>query len=436
MKKSIMLLCVLLVSSLSYSQILTEDFDYATGTNISSTPAWNVSLSGGINPISVTSPGLTFPYYAGSGIGNAVRTGISGEDDSASFARQDTGTTTSLFVSFMLNVTSAQSGGGYFFLIGAPAFGYARVFTKSSGSGYLLGIKKGNEANATYRSTIYNFNQTYLIIDKYKFISGPANDQISLFVFDNTLPITEPVTPDVGPVMTGFTDAPNLSRILIKQAGSGSILFIDGINVDQTWNNNVLPAELTSFTSIVNNRDVSLNWTTASELNNSGYEIERSDVRGLTSNEWIRIGNVTGNGTTNSQHSYIFTDGNLASGKYNYRLRQIDFNGNFEYSNLNNEVNIGTPSDYSLSQNYPNPFNPTTTIEYGILSASANSESGYVSLKIYDISGKEVMTLVNEQKAPGFYTASFNASNMSSGTYYYTLKAGDFVSAKKMTLLK
>jgi hypothetical protein len=111
-------------------------------------------------------------------------------------------------------------------------------------------------------------------------------------------------------------------------------------------------------------------------------------------------------------------------------LKQIDFNGNFEYFNLNNEVNIGVPSYYSLSQNYPNPFNPTTNLEFGI------SDLGFVSLKVYNASGKEVATLVNEVKPAGYYTVSFNGANLSSGIYFYTIQAGDFVSTKRMILLK
>jgi len=193
----------------------------------------------------------------------------------------------------------------------------------------------------------------------------------------------------------------------------------------------LLPVELTAFTSTTNSNNVTLNWSTFSETNNSGFDIERAIDNGqLTIDSWTTIGNVIGSGTINEPREYSFTDRNLASGKYKYRLKQIDYNGNFEYFNLSNEVNIGVPNEYTLSQNYPNPFNPTTNLEFGI------SDLGFVSLKIYDISGKEVMTLVNEQKTPGYYTVSFNGANLSSGIYFYTIQAGDFVSTKKMTLLK
>jgi len=128
-----------------------------------------------------------------------------------------------------------------------------------------------------------------------------------------------------------------------------------------------LPVELTSFTSTVNQRNVTLKWTTEREDNNSGFEIERgetSNVKGETLNDWNKIGFVQGQGNSNTIHPYSFEDKKLFSGKYKYRLKQIDYNGNFEYFDLLNEVVIGTPEKFSLSQNYPNPFNPKTVISY------------------------------------------------------------------------
>jgi hypothetical protein len=187
-----------------------------------------------------------------------------------------------------------------------------------------------------------------------------------------------------------------------------------------------LPVELASFVSTINGRNVELNWATASETNNSGFDIERSSANG----SWTKIANVSGNGTSAISHSYSYTDRNLASGNYSYRLKQIDFNGNFEYFNLNNEVIVGVPSNFSLSQNYPNPFNPSTKINFDL------PVDGNVSLKIFDMSGKEVMTLVNEVRTAGYYSVNFNGASLSSGIYFYTIQSGSFVSTKKMTLIK
>ena len=190
----------------------------------------------------------------------------------------------------------------------------------------------------------------------------------------------------------------------------------------------LLPVELTSFTSSINGRNVILNWITSEEINNSGFDIERSTDQ--ISNEWIRVGSIKGNGTSVLSHEYSFTDRNLASGNYNYRLKQIDYNGNFEYFNLNNEVNIGIPARFELSQNYPNPFNPTTSINYSL------PVDGKVSIRLFDMSGKEVSVLVNEVKSAGYYSVNFNAASLSSGVYFYSIEANNFTATKKMLLLK
>ncbi|MBK8554191.1 MAG: T9SS type A sorting domain-containing protein [Ignavibacteria bacterium] len=189
-----------------------------------------------------------------------------------------------------------------------------------------------------------------------------------------------------------------------------------------------LPVELSSFSSNIIGRDVTLNWTTASELNNSKFEIERS-----VNNSWTKIGEVAGNGTTSSSSSYSYSDKNLTSNTYNYRLKQIDFNGNFEYFNLSNEVVIGVPSVFELAQNYPNPFNPSTKITYSI------PFDGNVSLTVYDAMGKEISRLVDNNQTAGYYSIDFNASNFASGIYYYNINVNgqsNFSDTKKMLLVK
>jgi photosystem II stability/assembly factor-like uncharacterized protein len=192
-------------------------------------------------------------------------------------------------------------------------------------------------------------------------------------------------------------------------------------------NVNLLPVELASFTSSVNGSNVKLNWSTVSEQNNSGFDIERKNAN---ENNWKKINFVQGNGTTNEAKNYSYEDKNLSSGKYLYRLKQIDFNGNYEYHALQNEVEIGVPKKFNLSQNYPNPFNPVTKINFELPRTSK------VKLFVYDITGKLASELVNEQRAAGYYTVEFNGANLASGTYFYVLEAGDFKSVKKMVLIK
>jgi len=195
-------------------------------------------------------------------------------------------------------------------------------------------------------------------------------------------------------------------------------------------NGQPLPVECSSFTSNVSRNTVSLNWATTREINNQGFDIERKSVEGT---EWTKIGNVNGNGTTTETRSYSFSD-RAATGNFNYRLKQIDFNGNFAYYNLGNEVVVGVPSQYAISQNYPNPFNPSTKIDYDI------PFDGKVSVLLYDLSGRQVGNLVNDVKTAGYYTVNFNASNLASGMYFYRINAegngNNFVSTKKMVLIK
>ena len=191
-----------------------------------------------------------------------------------------------------------------------------------------------------------------------------------------------------------------------------------------------LPVELSSFSSSVVNRNVFLNWITSSEENNSGFEIERK-VSGIENTEWIKTGFVNGKGNSTLPSTYSYEDGNLNTGNYEYRLKQIDFNGNYRYFNLSNEVIIGTPDRFSLSQNYPNPFNPSTMINFQI------SKGNNVTLKIYNSSGSEISTLVNEFKEPGYYSYEFSAlGNLASGVYYCKLNSGEFEAVKRMILLK
>ncbi|HEY6437173.1 MAG TPA: T9SS type A sorting domain-containing protein, partial [Ignavibacteriaceae bacterium] len=199
----------------------------------------------------------------------------------------------------------------------------------------------------------------------------------------------------------------------------------------------VVPVELISFNATQYGNDVILEWQTASETNNSGFEIEKTSPipspyqggSGEAGRGWDMIGFVPGYGTTTERHHYSFNDENVSSGLNQYRLKQIDFDGTFSYSNTV-QVEIIAPSEFQLYQNYPNPFNPSTLISYQI------PISSNVTLKIYDALGKEVAILVNENKPAGTYDVEFNASILPSGVYFYQIKADNFLQTKKMLLLK
>jgi hypothetical protein len=138
---------------------------------------------------------------------------------------------------------------------------------------------------------------------------------------------------------------------------------------------------------------------------------------------------LTGNGTTTQSKTYSYSDKNLSDGKYYYRLRQMDYDGTSSYSKTA-EVNVSSPITYELSQNYPNPFNPSTSIQFTI------PEAGFVTLKVYNMLGQEIRSLVSGIKEAGSHTIQFNADNLNSGLYLYKIEAGSFTQVRKMTLLK
>jgi hypothetical protein len=188
---------------------------------------------------------------------------------------------------------------------------------------------------------------------------------------------------------------------------------------------NVVPVELTSFTAVSQNGNAVLNWSTASELNTLGFEVQRK----TNLYEFLTIGIVNAHGSTTESNRYSFVDSDLQYVNYSYRLKQVDFNGSFTYSE---EVNVAVtaPLQFDLVQNYPNPFNPMTRISYSI------SEESFVTLRVYNIVGEEVETMVDEVQQPGNYSVLFNATNVSSGVYFYTINAGNFSDVKKMIISK
>jgi len=256
----------------------------------------------------------------------------------------------------------------------------------------------------------------------------------------NTLPVSKV------DVVTGLTGTP---RGLVINAAAGLIYWTDngtddvkrattsggsvtqlitGIPYPQgiaiNWNS-ALPVELSSFTSFVNKNSVKLSWQTAFELNNQGFSIERKSA-----GEFTEVAFISGVGNSNIAHDYNYEDREIPTGNYTYRLKQVDFNGNFEYYNLTAEVSVGVPKQFKLLQNYPNPFNPVTNIEFEL------PQNSFVEIKVFDIIGKEISFVVNQSLTAGYYKYKFDASNLSSGTYFFRIRADKFTDMKKMTVLK
>ncbi len=186
----------------------------------------------------------------------------------------------------------------------------------------------------------------------------------------------------------------------------------------------VVPVELTSFTAQASGNSVTLNWKTATETNNLGFEIQRN----LTG-EFVTVGFIEGVGTTTEPHQYSYIDQNLDNGGYEYRLKQIDYDGSAQYSDVV-KVEVFSVTTLELKQNYPNPFNPSTNIKFNIPS------SGYVNLSVFNLVGEKVKEIVNEILSEGEYNLKFDASNLPSGIYIAKLSSDNFNQSIKMTLLK
>jgi hypothetical protein len=235
-------------------------------------------------------------------------------------------------------------------------------------------------------------------------------------------------TGNVGPEIisgTFTTPASGSQNTQIEIKFVGNSFNNDNIYWDNLTLGYIVPVELTSFSAASKGVDVELSWSTATETNNQGFRIERMNAGG----SFEEVGYVAGFGTTTEPKSYSFIDSKLEARNYIYRLKQIDFDGTFTYSDeVNVEVEI--PLVYALEQNYPNPFNPSTTIKYSI------SEDGFVKLAVYNLLGEEVNTLVNNEQKAGRYEIVFNASKLSSGVYMYRLESQNFLSIKKMILLR
>lgn len=259
-------------------------------------------------------------------------------------------------------------------------------------------------------------------------VFNPLNGHHLLQFSDLTYNATGKVGTTNNVVVFGH-DIESLRRSYFSPPGSPHVRFLDYamLYVD---NDGIIPVELKSFNAAITGNLVSLNWVTATEMNNRGFEVQRKIDEG----SFETIAFIEGKGTTMEQQSYTFTDKVSIAGKYSYRLKQVDFDGSSSLTDAV-EVDVLAPAEFSLSQNYPNPFNPTTTINFG-LAADAN-----VTLKVYNALGQEVATLISNEMKAGTHQVELNASALSSGVYFYRIEAqglngNNFTSVKKMMLMK
>jgi len=223
-------------------------------------------------------------------------------------------------------------------------------------------------------------------------------------------------------ITTSTVTFPTDTNLILRfrQNGSTPQFRIDDVTL---VGNGPLPVTLSFFNSTVSKNQVTLRWETTMELNNKGFEVLRKKA-GQEAEE--RAAFINGKNTASV---YSFTDVGLVSGNYEYRLKQIDFNGNYEYFNLP-QVIIGTPKEFDMPQNYPNPFNPVTKISFAL------PETSPVILKVYDMLGRLVKTLINETVEAGYHSVDFHVDGLASGIYFYALSTPKQKMVKKMTIVK
>ncbi|QQS34905.1 MAG: choice-of-anchor J domain-containing protein [Ignavibacteriales bacterium] len=273
----------------------------------------------------------------------------------------------------------------------------------------------------TAPTTSVTFQALHFRDENYGVVTGTGG--VTLLTTDGGLTWTVAQLNNAGATMNSIYIEPQATSTAATYTVGASGFIFKNTNV-------TVPVELSTFTASVSKNNVSLTWSTSSEKNNRGFQVERKNESG----DWHVLGFVEGNGTTTNATHYSFKDENVAVGHYNYRLRQIDYDGTYKYYNLSETIEIGAPLNFALEQNYPNPFNPTTNIRYSV------AISSHVVLKIYNVLGAEVATLVNEIQEAGIYTKEFSADqsglNLSSGVYFYRLEAGNFTDTKKFILMK
>ncbi len=428
MKKILLSFFTIACTVSGFAQTTIENFTYTTTGVTANDTLTNPSLAGAIwkrhsgtgGPLTYNPTGLTYTGYVGSGIGSAVNfshiTSTSREDANA--ALTSSYTSGSVYFSALIRISAVPASSNDYHLhlggtAGTTVTGFfARTFIKEGsipGTNFKIGISKNSTSTISYTTTDFSLNTTYLVVAKYTFNSvSTTDDVVSLYVFSSGVPSTEPTTPSA--VSTDATgDATALGSICLRQGTGSSGLngIIDGIRVSNSWLTSVLPVKLVNFSANLSNNQTELNWSTASETNNKGFEIERSnDGKNFTT-----IAFVQGAGNSNRLLSYSFIDDNKATAYY--RLKQIDFDGKFEYSNL-----VKVNSDELLIDLNPNPFNDNIVI------SSANK---IVNAEIIDINGKtKIMEIINNNKA------TINTSSLSSGVYFVRVNDGVKVITKRI----
>lgn len=420
--------------STSQTLLFSDTFGgYSTGP-LATQGGWSNHFGTGTDV--TTSVNQTYPDYFTGNSSNAITisNSVTGADE-ASFTSQ----TSTVYYSFILRVSSAPAAEDGFNYIVALAQNnpsvlyFAAVYIKDlDGSNYDIGVAKKDDGDVFYFGGSFAYGSTdHLVVVKYEFGGGVTDDYIYLYV-DPTLANAEPTSSPgrVGGQDVTSADAEELSSIVINQTSSdGVAATIDAIRVATGWSEAPLPVQLTNFAAVAGRSGVDLTWSTATEVNNYGFEIERRAVQG--NDEWTVVGFVRGAGTSTAPQEYSYSDFGLDAGRYAYRIKQIDFGGAYTYYSAA-EVEVGAmPNELALEPNYPNPFNPSTNISFTV------PQDGPAVLKVFNMLGQEVATLFNEEAVAGrLYKATFDASSLPTGVYVSRLEFGGQAVMRKMLFVK
>ncbi len=419
--RKLLLLAFTISTLLLNAQTTIENFSFGSVADTLTNPSIGGAIwkrhSGAGTPIVYNATSISYTGYSSSGVGGSIS--ITNGTGSREDANRQTSFYNSgaVYASFLLNVTaSGGTTGDYFMHFGdsfgstAGAFG-GRLFIKdgSVSNTFKLGLTKGTAASsAVFTSVDYSFNTPILVVLKYSF-NATASDTVYAFVFTSGVPSVEPTATLTSTDLT-TNDLLKIRSISIRQGTVGThACTIDGIRVSSTWNNSVLPVSLVRFSADSKENQVELNWSTSSETNNKGFEIERS-VDGIN---FSKIAFVKGAGNSNRLIKYHFID-DYSSSAY-YRLKQLDYDGKFEYSKV---IAVKADKEELKVELSPNPFGNRITIQ---------SNNQISKVEIIDITGKvKLVEIINGK------TAEINTSEISNGIYFLRINDGETILTQRI----
>jgi hypothetical protein len=424
MKKIITLILICLGIN-ALAQTTMENFNYGTSADTLTNPTKggaNWKRHSGTTPIVYNNTSLSYTGYNSSGIaGSAGFTNGLSEDANRPTISYNSG---SVYASFLLSISSGGGTTGDYFFHFIDSAGLtvtsnfrARVFIKdgSLANTFKVGVNKGTTAAtvASFSTADYPINTPILVVLKYKFdLTATLNDSVFAYIFTSGIPTTEPVTPTlIATDITAISDLIAIKAVAIRQGSTGTHAgTIDGIRVSNLWANGPLPVEFSGFKGTIQNNTVNLDWNTSSEINNKGFEVERS----FNGNEFESIGFVKGAGNSNKLLSYQFNVENASFPITYYRLKQIDFDGKFDYSSI-----ISISSDENKIEITPNPFVETVNIQ-------ALNQDQFVSAEIIDITGKVKASL------SGKGNLTMDTKDLSQGIYFIRINNSEKVIVKRI----